>query len=337
MTDTRRAWAVAALAGVALCVAAVYVARVSRTPPARVRADLDPAAVDGLDASGNAPPAASDGATSPRTHDGLWTTIRTGLSIRSLDARGATFQLVRVDLAHHELVVADARRRDRTMATVEELARETGAVAAINGTFFDEKNRPLGWLVSAGEELNPIRNISWWAALAVVDDGERQRADLLTHSRLSSLGSEERASVRFALQVGPRTVADGRPVRLKRQHAARAAACVLDERSILLVVSQGAPVESNALAALMAKRERDGGMGCRHGLMLDGGPSAQMYVESGAFRMNVRGGWPVPNAIAVVPRDWMAHDVIGPLRSGPLRDGALPDAPSRDAALVVDP
>lgn len=296
-----------------------------------------------------------------------WRKLGAGISHRELEALGAVFQIVRVDLSFHELVIADARRAakgkaketgiqgagtqgaargsqnaalsgdssrnsknpwavlgasispggergaegatgqagvgagERKSATVSRLADEIGALAAINGTFFDENERPLGWLVSRGEELNPLRPISWWAALVVLDEGQKRRATVLTPAQLASLGEGERKKVNFALQVGPRTVTSGSVIQLKRQFAARSLACVQGNGSVLLAVSQGAAVESNAVAELMAKSEEEGGLACVDGLMLDGGPSAQLVVNTAALQLNTSRGRPVPNAIAVLP------------------------------------
>lgn len=234
-----------------------------------------------------------------------WTALGQGLHYRRGEHLGATVHAIRVDLQRFELQVADARRAGRKTAPVEDLAREAGAVAATNGTFFDEKKRPLGLLVSGGEELNPLREVSWWAALVVRDRDDRRAVELLPTSRLKALSAQERARIQFAMQVGPRTVVDGKVVQLKRQSAARSAVCIVSPDELVLLATEGEPLESNAFAAHMAAAPEQGGHGCTFGLMLDGGPSTQLWVdmlERGEKNLRVRGGWGVPNALVVVPR-----------------------------------
>jgi uncharacterized protein YigE (DUF2233 family) len=224
-----------------------------------------------------------------------------GVGYLRLAREGTAYHLVRVDLARHPLRVADARREGRKAATVDELGREAGALVAINGTFFDENYRPLGLVASAGRELNPLRNVSWWAAFVVREQQGGPRAEILTTAQLQALAPESRGPFAAALQSGPRTVASGRTLKLKEQSAARAAVCVTDPTHVILVATEGATVESNALAAFMAAPPAGGGLGCEAGLMFDGGPSAQLWVQTPGLALHVRGGWGVPNALVVLP------------------------------------
>lgn len=231
-----------------------------------------------------------------------WRPLLPGLDYRSTERDGTLYHLLRVRLDGFDLRVADARRAGRHVATVDVLHDEAKAVATLNGTFFDDHNRPLGLVVSDGRELNPLRDISWWAAFVVREREGRLRAEILTTEQLKRLTAEERAGLRAALQVGPRTVVDGRALKLKNQTAARSAVCVVEGEEIVLVATELQPVESNALAAFMARDRAKGGLGCRSGLMFDGGPSTQLRVTTPPLSLDVRGGWGVPNALVVVPR-----------------------------------
>jgi uncharacterized protein YigE (DUF2233 family) len=237
-----------------------------------------------------------------RAQQPVWRELQPGLAYRRLDVDGAVFHAVQVDLAQYDLRVADARREGRTTATVDVLAEEAKALVAMNGTFFDEKERPLGLLVSDGRELNPLRNVSWWAALVVRDETSGPAAAVLTTDQIKALPPPERNALRLAVQVGPRTVSGGRPLKLKPQVAARSAVCVIDPRHVVLLATETAPIESNELAAVMSAPPGDRGFGCTEGLMLDGGSSTQLRISTRALTLNVRGAWGVPNALVVVQR-----------------------------------
>jgi uncharacterized protein YigE (DUF2233 family) len=224
-----------------------------------------------------------------------------GLGYLRLAREGTAYHLLRVDLVRHPLRVADARREGRKAASVDELGREAGALVALNGTFFDENYRPLGLVASAGRELNPLRNVSWWAAFVVRERKGGAKAEILTTAQLLVLAPEDRGPFAAALQSGPRTVASGRALKLKEQSAARSAVCITDPTHVILVTTEGAPVESNALAAFRAAPPAGGGLGCEAGLMFDGGPSAQLWVQAPGLALHVRGGWGVPNALLVLP------------------------------------
>jgi uncharacterized protein YigE (DUF2233 family) len=223
-----------------------------------------------------------------------------GLGYLALPRQGTVYHLVRVDLARHPIRVADARREGRRAATVDQLGREAGALVAVNGTFFDENYRPLGLVASGGRELNPLRIVSWWAALVVRERGAR-RAEILTTAQLEALPPEERAGFAAAVQSGPRTVSGGQVLKLKEQSAARTAVCILDPTHLLLIATDGSAVESNELAAFMAAAPGQGGLDCDAGLMFDGGPSTQLWIHAPDLELNLRGGWGVPNALVVLP------------------------------------
>jgi len=175
-------------------------------------------------------------------------------------------------------------------------------VAAINGTFFDEQNRPLGWLVSEGRTLNPLRDVGWWSALVVREQGGHASAEILTTAQVQALAPLERNRVTFAVQVGPRTVVGASPVKLKNQVASRSAVCLKSPSVLVFVSTESKPMESNDLATAMSKPESQGGIGCQEGMMFDGGPSSQLAVNAGRLQVDLFGGWDVPNAVVVVPR-----------------------------------
>jgi uncharacterized protein YigE (DUF2233 family) len=225
-----------------------------------------------------------------------WTRLPSGLEHRRETRGWSTFELVRVDLRRFRLVAADARRDGRARAPVPDLLAEMrGGVAAINGTFFDADDRPLGLVVSEGRQLNPLKRISWWAVLGVYDEGGARKADVQLTADFLAQPPARRAALRFAMQVGPRTVVDGAPLKLKEQTADRSAVCLRGPEEVVLVATHGRDVESNALAAWMAEK-----LGCRAGLMLDGGPSTALAV-AGEPSIEVTGGADVANALVVVP------------------------------------
>ena len=208
---------------------------------------------------------------------------------------------VRVDLRAYRLRALAAEATSEAVVrgvkaqaeTVAALARRAGAAVAVNGTFFDGQARPLGLLIDEGRALNPRRAADW--GIFYVSAGRPH----LVHTR----EFKDDQSADFAIQVGPRTVVDGRPVKLKRQVARRAALAITDDHHVVFLITAGAPVESNALAAFMARPFAEGGLGARQGVMVDGGPSAQLYGRAGAWSLDLPGGYPVPNAVAAVPRD----------------------------------
>lgn len=222
------------------------------------------------------------------------------MEYRYFKANRVQFHAVRVDPSVVDLRVARPPGGPSAVATVQQLVDRNHALAGVNGTFFDEGKRSLGWLVSEGIERSKLRDKDWFAALLIRQFDDRRWAEVQLTQAIQSWSPEELRTVRFAIQVGPRTVVAGQPVKLKPQSAARTAACVLADGRIVLLVTQG-EIEANRLAALMALPEEKGGFQCLDGLMFDGGPSTQMAVRTTSIGVDVPGGYGVPNAVIVVP------------------------------------
>jgi len=257
--------------------------------------------------------------TAPCAARPAWRALAPGLdyALRSAGEGPAAPQVhaFRVDLRQATLQVADARRPPaREAETVEALRAEHHAWVAVNGGFFDERGRPLGLLVSGGQELNSLRRADWGVFFV-----RRGRAGLV-HTKDWRRQPPPLGELEMALQVGPRVVVDGRPLKLKPQVARRTALGILGDGRVLVLASARGALESNALARWLAAPPAQGGFGCRQALMLDGGPSTQLAAQAGNFHLSVPGGWPVPNAVLVGQRPGAKAGRAGP----PRRPGGRP-------------
>jgi hypothetical protein len=214
-----------------------------------------------------------------------WETVGAGVEHLHLTEAGVDVELVRFDLDHFrpEVVVLGAER-PRTAAALRE---ETGAAAAVNGGFFDEDWKPLGLRIAGGKIVIGLRPRVDWGVLIL----RRGRARIV-HSR------EFRAdpSIEQAIQVGPRLLVDGQPLRLKPQTARRTAVALDREGRSLTLVATYSAADPSRLAELLAK------LGFDSALMFDGGPSSQLSAALGPLRLDLRGGYAVPDVLLVRPR-----------------------------------
>jgi hypothetical protein len=214
-----------------------------------------------------------------------WAPVSTGVEHLHLSEGGIDAELLRFDLTRFrpEVVVLGAER-PRTAAALRE---ETGALAAVNGGFFDEGWRPLGLRIAGGKQVVGLRPRVDWGVLIL--RGGRAR---IVHSR------EFRAdpSIEQAIQVGPRLLVDGQPMRLKPQAARRTAVALDRDGRFLTLVATYAAVDASRLADLLAH------LGFDSALMFDGGPSSQLSAATGALRLDLRGGYAVPDVLLVRPR-----------------------------------
>lgn len=232
---------------------------------------------------------------------GVWQPVESGLWEREVDAvalSGARVRMraFRVDLTTHRLQAVEARARSgRKMARVDELARESSALLAVNGTYFDERDRPLGLLVDGGRVLNPLRKADW--GVFAVTGGQPR----LVHTR--DWTAADASAAEFAIQVGPRCVVGGEPLQLKAQRARRAVIGARADGHVVIAVSLDGKVLSGDLAELLARSDAQGGLGLVDAVMLDGGGSAQLEALATQPPISIAGAWPVPNAVAVLRRE----------------------------------
>jgi len=193
---------------------------------------------------------------------------------------------IRVDPRAARLaVVSFEHQRSR----VRELVRSAGAIAGVNGSYFDETGRPLGLTISGGKTLTPLRGADW--GVFYLDP----RGPHLEHTADFKKG----AAVSFAIQCGPRLVLDGQPVKLKAQSSRRTAIGADAAGRILLVVTTGQPMRMDEFARLLAADASEGGLGCRWALNLDGGASSQMFLDAEGESCDIPGADEVANAVVV--------------------------------------
>lgn len=229
------------------------------------------------------------------SNDFPWQTIDEGFEFKSVQAEGEPYQslvklkILRISLDKFQVRVLDSRAFGAVRLEVKELARKSQALAAINGGFFQPDYRPLGLLIVDGKELNPLRNADWGVFLV------QNQSPRIIHTKEYRNDS----NISQALQVGPRLVVDGRELQMKRQMARRSALGITSKNQVILLNSGGADIYAQDLARILQLPESRGGLDCRDALSLDGGPSAQMYADYKSLKIDIPGGWGVPNGIGI--------------------------------------
>ena len=215
--------------------------------------------------------------------DSGWQTLENGLELRTFTRRAGlssqTITAVRAP-ANRVHVGSDALLR------APDWNKQRGAVAAINGGYFDDNSHAIGLRIAQGKRTSKFYPRANWGVFVIRDD----RASI-THTR-DYKGSPR---TQEAMQCGPRLVVAGKVTDLKPQWARRSGVGIDADGKVVLAVSDGA-LSFDDWAAIWADKN---GLNCRDAINLDGGPSTQMSVISAKHPVTVRGGWPVPDAILV--------------------------------------
>ena len=200
-------------------------------------------------------------------------------------ADGPPIALYRFDLSRFEARVVVGPGKPPRPESAAALRRRLGAAAVVNGGFFDERRAPLGLRIASGALRVPLRPRVDWGVLVLKKDEAR-----IIHSR----DWRSADAVSGAIQVGPRLVVDGTPLKLKPALARRTAVALPRDGRALTLVIVDAPIDANELAARLAAAGFD------TALMLDGGPSTQLSLALGDTQSNIPGAYPVPDLLAII-------------------------------------
>jgi uncharacterized protein YigE (DUF2233 family) len=223
-----------------------------------------------------------------------WQPVVPGAERASLSVEGQpVIALYRFDLERFRAEVVVGKGQPPHPRTAADLRQGRGAVAAINGGFFDEHVVPLGLRISDGETRFPLRAKADWGVLVL--SGHRAR---IVHTRDYPPPPVDATAPRIdgAIQVGPRLVVDGVAVKLRPQTARRTAVAVDREGRALTLIVATAAIDANLLATRLAE------LGFDAALLLDGGPSTQASLELGEAHLEVDGAYPVPDLLAIFNR-----------------------------------
>ena len=230
--------------------------------------------------------------------DSPWQKIDEGLEFKAAQIDRQPYQtliklkVLRVGLERFEVRVLDTRVYGAGWMEIRALAKKAQALAAINGGFFTPEYRPLGLMIVDGKEINPLRKADW--GVFYVQDNQAR----IIHTT----EFQNDRNVTQALQVGPRLVVNGRELQMKKQLARRSAVGVTKKNQVILLNTDDTEVYAQDLARIFHLPESEGGLECRDAMVLDGGPSAQMYADYKSLKIDIPGGWGVPNGIGVFKR-----------------------------------
>ncbi len=173
--------------------------------------------------------------------------------------------------------------------SVAAAARKGGAIAAINGGYFQKDNTPLGLVVADGVSLHPRQKSRILSGLLAVSD----KGAFLRRNAEVRPG----APLRQALQAGPFLVDGGKPVPgLNATRSALRTVLVADAKGVCALLTTG-PVTLAALGELLATPGVLPGVKVERALNLDGGSSTALWVGGEPV---LQEGKPVRNAVLLV-------------------------------------
>lgn len=209
-------------------------------------------------------------AQSPR-----WVKIADDLEMAELESApgsvlGPRLLMLRSALKRYRIEVVRATDFGWKSNNVKRLSEASKAVLVVNASFFDERGKPLGLVVSRGIVHQDLHR------------GGKTLTGIFQVTR-SGVSIESRdgyfpRSVIEAVQSGPRLVANDKLVAGLHSNSAvsrRSGVCLDQERRVLFFCTSGI-FAGTSLSALQTILQ---GVGCRDALNLDGGGSSQLYLS----------------------------------------------------------
>jgi len=228
-----------------------------------------------------------------------WRRLAEGLEYRAVPLGSGSFPAmhqVRLDPRCYRLRLGLARDAGPPLGTVRGMRQRLGAVLAVNGGYFEDRGRPLGYLREAERLVVPdvATGAAFTGVLVVRPEGTR-----ILHRDAFQPGP-----ALLALQAGPRLVADGRPVAVLDSPPRRRTGVVRDTRGdlVLYATDPGGNLSMRACRDLLTGPAKAGGVQPVEALNLDGGSSTGISLVCGDFRLE-RPAWTwVPVTLAAVRR-----------------------------------
>ena len=229
---------------------------------------------------------------------GAWRAIYKGVEFRKVVVERAEpnyqmeLKLVRFDdrtITPRILPSGDFQLKSASAKTFVE---KSGALAAINANYFDEKGRPLAYLKTLNQEIN--RNVAkhpLYTGVFAIRDG----APIVSHRE-----EFQPAQVSEALQSGPLLLNRGASAEIMRglgRYARRSIVGIDKDGRAVIGVTDAVlgGLSFTELQELFANPKAQ--LEIPDLLNLDGGGSAQLYLKAGKFEESVPGTTEVPVAI----------------------------------------
>lgn len=225
--------------------------------------------------------------------DVLWEKVTSGIEVATVKEGLFTISpdsiAYRIDPNQYSFKLAFAK----PTAFVEQIGSEAKALIAINGGYFNTDFKPMGLRVSDSQQLNSKRLVSWWGVF-YIDKNNKPHVSANRHYQSNE-------NIGFAIQAGPRLIANGKILPLKEGKAQRSAICATQQSQVIIAVTQNNSLTLNEWAEQLLK------MGCVDALNLDGGTSSQLYTNLPKHNYTVNNYKPVHDAIVIFLTEQAAH------------------------------
>ncbi len=218
-----------------------------------------------------------------------WHLIAPGVESRQIEAPGLPVQIVRIDPTQVRFFVAYDPTKPRTL---QAWAMQYGAVAAINGGFFDQRGEPVALLISDQQVIGT----------SYVDQGGMFAIDAQGMPHLWSLAEQPYDGKPFeqAIQGWPllvKTWGEAAYTKADDQRARRSAIALDQDGRVLLIVAPGASFSLAEWSQFLATVD----LAIEIAVNLDGGSSSGLIAQGHQGSVRIDSFVPLPFALLILP------------------------------------
>ena len=232
------------------------------------------------------------------TETGSWRSVRKGVEqrkiafLRSEPNYTMELKLLRLDPQIISARLLSSSDMQAKSATAQSFVEVSGAIAAVNGNYFDERGRPLAYLKTADKEINRVvsKHALYTGMFAIIDGNPM----VLHRDEFTP------AQAREALQSGPLLLNRGTAVQTMPGlgRYARRSVLGIDKAGRIVIAVTDAVIGGLSFVELQELFSNNKWqLDTPELLNLDGGGSAQLYFKLGRAEESVPGTSEVPIAI----------------------------------------
>ncbi len=254
--------------------------------------------VPGVSYSGTPVTASSNTGGSPDAPPlDTWTQARAGVAIRYEHWKSAgnnedTVTIIRFD--PHSIHLSIGYRPDKPL-NLSSWVKQTGAMASVNGGYFDEHNQATGLVISNGNVAGT--SYSGYGGMLAVD---AQGAISLRSLRDQPYDPNSEQLLQ-ATQSTPMLIINGKRTNFSADAASKRRTVVAKDKQgrLLFIISPSQAFSLDELADLLIDHATASDLNLQTALNLDGGSSTGLYLNAGSQKVTIDPITPLPIVISI--------------------------------------
>ncbi len=228
----------------------------------------------------------------------VWTQAKPGVAVRYEHWKSAgnnedTVTIVRFD--PHNIHLSVSYQPDKPL-NLNVWVKQTGAMAAINGGYFDNHNQATGLVISNGRVRGAASYNGYGGMLAVNAQG-----NISLRSLRDQPYNPDTESLLQATQSTPMLIINGKRTDFSADASSKRRTVVAKDKQgrLLFIISPSSSFSLDELADLLVEHANDSDLAIQTALNLDGGSSTGLYLNAGSQKVSIDPITPLPIVISI--------------------------------------